>query len=233
LKALASYSANSFGIQKPLEAKTLENDIRTSKETLQKLEVEIEQIRRRLSSPQTLDDHDALVDQHNKMISHYKSMLERHNQAVKIYNSLGGVRQSYIIEIGGGINLEPRNFKIKTPPSSARLQGFKGLMDKVGTEWRSINGSGKWIKNGTGGVATEIKNKLPRLAWVSMSESTSGSSTYRHLQSGKERQYWSAIDSQTGSWRDCGKIDRLSYQERDHMKLRQRNFKWQSFLLEI
>jgi hypothetical protein len=216
LEALASYAAHSLGIQKPLEANTLENDIRTTKETLQKLEAEIEQIRRRLSSPENLNDYNALVDQHNQLIYQYKSMVERHNRAVNIYNSLGGTRQFSIIEIGGGIDLKPRNFKIKTPPSSARLQGFKGLLDKVGTEWRSINGSGKWIRNGTGGAVTEAKNKLSQMAWIPMSEATSGSSTYKHLQSDKEHQYWSAIDSQTGSWRDCRKIDRLSYQERSY-----------------
>lgn len=216
LEALASYSANSLGIQKPVEAKTLENDLRTSKETLQKLEAEIERIKRKLSFPENPNDHNALVDQHNRLVYQHKSMVERHNKMVNVYNSLGGVRQLYIIEIGGGINLEPRNFKIKTPPSSARLQGFKGLLDKVGTEWRSLNGSGRWIRNETGGVTTEIKSKLPRMTWVSMSEATSGSSMYKHLQSDKERQYWSATDSQTGSWRDCRKIDRVSYQERSY-----------------
>jgi hypothetical protein len=216
LEALASYSAHSLGIQKPLAAKGLENDIRTGKETLQKLEAEIEQIRRRLSSPENLNDHNTLVDEHNRLIYQHKSMVERYNQAVNIYNSLGGIRQSSIIEIGGGINLEPRNFKIKTMPTSARLQGFKGLLDKVSTEWRSLDGSGKWIRNGTGGSVTEAKKKLPQIIWVVKKESTSNNSTYKHIQSGLENQYWSATDSQSRSWRDCRRMNRGSYLERSY-----------------
>jgi hypothetical protein len=150
------------------------------------------------------------------LIFKYKSMLERYNKMVNVYNSLGGVRQLSIIEIGGGINLEPRNFKIKTPPSSARLQGFKSLLNKVSTEWRSINGSGKWIRNGTGGAISENINRRAAMAWMLLKEEPSGSSIYKHMQVDKEHQYWSASDSQTGYWRDCRKLDRLSYQERSY-----------------
>ncbi len=216
LEALASYAAHSLGIQEPLEANILENDIRSTKETLQKIEAEIEQIRRKLSSSENQNDYNALVDQHNQLIYQHKSMVERHNRAVDIFNSLGGTRQFSIIEIGGGIDLDPRNFKIKTPPSSARLQGFKGLLDKVGTEWRSLNGSGKWIRNAIGGAVTEAKSKLPEMPWVLKKEGAYGGSTYRYLQSGIENQYWSSSDSQVRSWRDCRKLNRVNYQERSY-----------------
>jgi hypothetical protein len=216
LRALASYAAHSLGNQKPSEANLIEKDIRASKENIESLKSEIEQIRLRMSSIENPDDYNELVDQHNKLIYQYKVMLERHNRAVNIYKSFGRTEQFSIIEIGGGINLEPRNFKIKTPPSSARLQGIRGLLDKVGTEWRSINGAGKWIRNETGGTVTEVKNKFPKMAWIKMDETTSGSSTYKHFQSDKEHQYWSSINPQTGSWRDCRKIDRISYQERSY-----------------
>jgi hypothetical protein len=129
------------------------------------------------------------------------------------YNSLDLQCRS-IVEIGGGINLEPRNFKIKTPQASARLQEFRRIMQTVGTEWQSIDGSGKWIRNGTATVSIEQKGNLPRTEWTSKKETTSGSCTYKHIQSDSEPQYWSAIDSQTGSWRDCRKMDSETYQER-------------------
>src|SRR5208282_1898348 len=202
LEALASHSVHSLDIQKPMHANAIEKELKTSKETLQKLEAEIEQIRQRLSSTENHNEYNALVDYHNKLIYQHKSMVERYNQAVNIYNSLGGVRQSSVIEIGGGIDLEPGNFKIMTPSSSAKLQEFSGIIDKVSADWRSLNRSGKWIRNGIGGAVTEAKSKLPEMAWVLKKEGTSGSSTYRHLQSGIQNQYWSSSDLQVRSWRD-------------------------------
>jgi hypothetical protein len=94
------------------------------------------------------------------------------------------------------------------------LLEFQSLTDKVGTEWRSLNGSGKWIKNVTAASGAALKNKLPKIEWTLTKEAISGGSTYRHVQADLNHQAWSAGESQTGSWRDCRKIDRDLYQER-------------------
>jgi hypothetical protein len=213
VEALASYSAHALDVQKATAAKALESNMKADKEALEKLQAKIEQIKRSISSASSVSSHDALVDQHNELVSQYKSIRYRYNQAVSRYNSLD-IGGPCIIEISGGINLEPRNFRIKTPKTSAKLQGFREIVDKIGTDWRSINGSGKWIKNGIETGGTEAKQKVPKLEWTQKKETVSGSSTSRHFQADSEHQYWSSIDSQTGSWRDCRKIDRESYQER-------------------
>ena len=213
IEALASYSADALDVQKPSAARTLESNMKVDVEALEKLKAAIEQIERSISSASSASSHNALVDQHNQLVSQYNSVRDRYNQTVSRHKSLD-IKSSSIIRISGGINLEPRNFKIKTPKTSAKLQGFRVIFDKIGTDWRSINGSGKWIKNGIETGRTEVKQKVPKLEWTQKKETASGSSTNRHFQADSEHQYWSAIDSQTGSWRDCRKIDGESYQER-------------------
>lgn len=215
LKALASYSAASLHVQEPSVAKTLKNNIISSEKSLERLGVRIEQIERSIDSAGNVSIYNRLVDEHNELVSEYKAIGQRYNQLVNRYNSLN-VEYPFIIEIGGGINLEPRNFKIKPLRSSARLNEFRQIMDKVGTQWQSINGSGKWIRSRTGAGSQEAKIKLPRIEWMSKKESTLNGTVYTDIQSSAKHQYWSAMDSQTGSWRDCRKIDGSSYQERSY-----------------
>jgi hypothetical protein len=213
LEALASYSVDALHAQEPPAAKVLEGNINADKAALEKLNTKIEQTKGMISSATSISTHNSLVDQHNDLVRQYESIRDRYNLAVSKYNSLG-IEYPMIIEISGGINLEPRNFKIKTPQTSAMLQEFRGIMDKVGTEWRSLNGSGKWIRNATTISGAELKNKLPKFEWTPTKEAISGGSTYRHVQADSNRQSWSAEESQTGSWRDCRKIDVGGYQER-------------------
>ena len=214
LEDLARYSAHALDVRKPSAAKMLEGNIESDEATLKKLKSKIVQIERTISSAESVSAHNALVDQYNDLVSQYESIRDRYNLAVSKYNSLGGIESLTITEIGGGINLEPRNFNITTPQASAKLLEFQSLTDKVGTEWRSLNGSGKWIKNVTAASGAALKNKLPKFEWTLTKEAISGGSTYRHVQADLNHQAWSAGESQTGSWRDCRKIDRDLYQER-------------------
>ena len=188
LRALASYSADSLQAEKPLTARNIENDLKLGKELLQKLEAEIDLTKRKLNSTENPQDYNVLVDHHNELILQYKSTLQKYNQDVNIYNSLK-INKLSILEIGGGINLEPRNFKIKASQPGPRMQGFLSLIDKVDTKWRPINGAGKWIRNETGGSITEGKTRLPKMVWKLKKEETSGASLYKHLQSDNENQY--------------------------------------------
>jgi phage FluMu protein Com len=214
LEDLATYSTDALHVQEPSVAKIIQSTINADKATLEKLEPKIDQIKGMIGSATSIGTHNDLVDRYNALVSQYESIRERYNLAVSRYNSLGGIGYHMIIRISGGINLEPRNFKITTPQTSAKLIEFRGIMDKVGSEWRSLNGSGKWIRNATAASGSELKNKLPKFEWTLTKEAISGGSTYRHIQADSNHQFWSAAESQTGSWRDCRKIDRDAYQER-------------------
>ncbi|MHC1725456.1 MAG: hypothetical protein AB9866_05490 [Syntrophobacteraceae bacterium] len=213
LKALASYSAGVLQAQEPPVGKALQGNINADEATLEKLGAQIEQNKSMMDSTTDITTHNDLVDQHNALVSQYELIRNRRNDTVSRYNSLGIATRS-IMEIGGGINLRPRNFKIQTPHSSTKLQEFQGIMNKTGTKWQLLNGSGKWIRNATAGNGAELKNKLPKFEWTLKKETISGGSTYRHIQADSNHQFWSATASQTESWRDCRKIDRDVYQER-------------------
>ena len=210
LKALATYSAQSVSFADPAIIKNIKSD----KETLDKLKLKIERIRNRINYTSGTE-YNQLVDQHNELVNRYDIIRRRLNQSIYKYGKLDP-QSPIVTEIGGGINLEPRNFKIRATQSSLKIREFKEIVDKVGTEWRSIAGTGRWISSKAGTDATEITNKLSKRRWALEKEATSGNSKYIFTSDGPEHKYWSVVDSQSGSWRDCFKINAETYRERTY-----------------
>jgi len=210
LKALATYSAQSVSIAEPAIIKSIKSD----KETLDKLESEIKKISHKINNANRTE-YNQLVDEHNELVNRHEIIRRRLNQNIEKLKKLDPQSPS-VIEIGGGINLEPRNFKIRATQSSPKIREFKEIIDKVSTEWRSIAGAGRWISSKAGAGVTEITNKLPKRKWALEKETTSGNSKYRFTSDDPDHKYWSAVDSQNGSWRDCFKIDTETYRERTY-----------------
>ena len=215
MEALASYSADSLDVQKPPVVKNLERILKADEQSLEELKSRINQIERSVKSATNDNTYNALVDQHNKLVSQYEAVRKRYNKVLERYNLLG-IQRSLGIEISGGINMEPRKFKIRTSQNNVRLKEFRGIMEKVGTKWSTINGSEKWIKNSIGSGVTEIKAKVPKIEWTPKTETASGGSIYKYIQGGSGHQYWSSIDPQSGSWRDCRRIGGDNYRERSY-----------------
>lgn len=210
LKALAKYSAQSVSLAEP----RIIGSIKSEKQALGKLKLEIEKIRQKMNDASGTE-YNRLVDEHNELVNRYEIMRSRFNQNIEEYKKLDP-QSPFVIEIGGGINLEPRNFKIRATQSSPEIQEFKEIIHKVGTEWQSIAGEGRWISSKAGAGVTEITNKLPKRKWALEKETTSGNSKYMLTGDGPDHKYWSAVDSQNGSWRDCFKIDTDTYRERTY-----------------
>ncbi|MBU1130456.1 hypothetical protein KKE45_04020, partial [Patescibacteria group bacterium] len=213
LKALASYSANSLDFQKTNIEKALKKNIKSNEKSLEELKSRIEQTERLINSATNNSTYNALVDNHNELINKYETIRTRYNEAIEKYNSLDN-QIHFVVEIGGGINLESRNFKIKTTQNSSRLQAFQKITDKVGSEWKTVDGFGKWIKYESKAGSAEVKIRIPRIEWAPEKESAAGNLIYKHIQGYPAHQYWLEIESPSGSWRDCRKMDMANYRER-------------------
>jgi len=214
MKALASYSAETLDVQDPPIITNLERTINSEEKELKRLNNQIKKVRRTIDSTTNNYKYNTLINKHNQLVKRYETRRDRYNQAVDRYNSLS-IERPYGIEIGGGINLEPRNFKIKSSPNSIKLSNFRKKMSKVSTEWSSIDGTEKWIKNRTGGKAMEVK-KVPRIEWGPIKETASNNFAYKYVQGGSDHQYWSMVEAQSGSWRDSRKLHGGWYQVRSY-----------------
>jgi hypothetical protein len=208
LKALAEYASNNMESPLPPIAEKWEAEIDKGKSDLDKMEQEIRSLKARMAD----SDSDELYDLHNRLVDQYNSCLSEVKADVAFYNQLH-VSGASIVEIGGGIDLEPQNFNIKRTSSSLKLDEFKGIAEKAGADWQLMNDSKNWIKSVTHSGGSDYRNFLPKRNWI-RSVTGSGDSKFEHLSAGTNQDYWASTTGQADSWRDLLKVDESAYRER-------------------
>jgi len=140
------------------------------------------------------------VDQYNGLVGKYESVLTLLNRNIDTYNSLP---RQIITEIGGGINLEPSKFAIRTTRASSRLTEFQSDSKRIGTSWTTIGGNEKWISSGNPGDA-------------SPSEPMDDPSLLSIVQAANQTKHWKTNVSIDGSWKSAVKLSSNQLQEKSY-----------------
>ena len=205
LKALAEYATSAIELPLPTVAEQYKAEIGKGEVELSELNREIDKLKIGLDDDEAYDHYNRLVDLHN-------SLLKKVNLYIDTYNQLN-TRHLYVVEIGGGINLEPQNFNVKRTSTSLKLEEFKGITEKAGVDWQLMNDSKNWIKSATRSGGSDYQNFLPKRNWI-RSVTGSGDSKFEHLSAGTNRDYWASTTGQADSWRDLLKVDESVYRER-------------------
>ncbi len=134
----------------------------------------------------TLDEYSSNdVDQYNNLIDKYNRWLQGQELTIDIYNAkisglkIMNIMSGTIFSIGGGISLDPREFKQtiinKDSPAIREIAKVKNQLKSVG----NISKSGDWIRSNVTNGGSKI-NKLPDISWtLSKSENGSVKYTYR------------------------------------------------------
>jgi hypothetical protein len=131
----------------------------------------------------TLDRYSSSdIDQYNNLINKYNSLLESQESLINVYNAkineLNGmnIMSRAIFSIGGGISLDPREFKQtiinKDSPAIREITNIKNQLKSAG----NISKSGDWVRSNVTNGGSRI-NKLPDISWTS-SKSENGSVKY-------------------------------------------------------
>jgi len=134
----------------------------------------------------TLDEYSSSdIDQYNNLINKYNSLLEDQESLINVCNAkineLNGMNiiSGAIFSIGGGISLDPREFKQtiikKDSPAIIEITKVKNQLKFVG----NISKSGDWIRSNATNSGSRI-NKFPDISWVLFkSENGAVKYTYR------------------------------------------------------
>ena len=134
----------------------------------------------------TLDEYSSSdIDQYNKLINKYNSLLENQENLINVCNTkideLNSINiiSGAIFSIGGGISLDPREFKHtvmdKDSPAIREIVNVKNQLKTVD----NISKSGDWMRSNATDGGSRI-NKLPDISWtLSKSENGSVKYTYR------------------------------------------------------
>ena len=94
-----------------------------------------------------LTNFNARVASLNNQVKAYQARAENLNKRVIVFNQSQQNISPQIVEIGGGINLEAENFKIKTVAGSPQLNDLKNITSKARPEWTAVSKQEKWITN--------------------------------------------------------------------------------------
>lgn len=133
----------------------------------------------------TLDRYSSSdIEQYNNLINKYNSLLENQESMINVYNAKIAELNSMniisraIFSIGGGISLNPREFKQtvinKDSPAICEIVKVKDQLKSVG----NISKSGDWMRNNATNGGSRI-NKLPDISWSS-SKSENGLVKYTY-----------------------------------------------------
>ena len=215
LKALAMYASDNIDISPPQNVDFVIREIDDNKAMLDKLESEIDIIKMKMENA-SIWEYNSLVSEHNQMVEQYETLWQKYNQNVDYYNQLD-VEFPQIVEIGGGINLEPRNFRIRKSSNSKKLNQFENIAEKTKYEWTIIDGKDKWIRSKTKTGVSSFQNKLPDINWISKISSKTTKTSFEFLTTEVGENYWVSTSTE-GSWRDLFKTEKLKYRERSFNK---------------
>ena len=166
--------------------KKLEDQIDDYARQINSKEKEIELLNKEIERKKdTLDEYSSNdVDQYNNLIDKYNRWLQGQELTIDIYNAkISGLKIMNIISgaiysIGGGISLDPREFKHtvmdKDSPAIREITKVKNQLKTVG----NISKSGDWVRSNATDGGSRI-NKLPDIPWV-LSKSENGSIKYTY-----------------------------------------------------
>ena len=147
VELFAEYVAGALKPPRPAAVNNLKTWITANEAALTKLESTIKQLDERMSVEMSSEDYNALVDRHNELVDEYEQRRTNLNPAIERYNALD-IQRLYIVEIGGGIDLEPSKFAVRQNALSPRLNEFEARISKVGPQWTDLGDAGKWIRSG-------------------------------------------------------------------------------------
>ncbi len=201
VELVAIYAARMVDVPPPTIAKNLKTRIRVDNVALANLESAIKQIKRRTSTATNPEGYNALVDRHNELVDEYERVRRKLNMAIDQYKVLD-VQCPDIVEIGGGINLEPSKFAIRQKASSPKLIKFKNRTSKIGLRWTDTGDSKKWIRSaGTARGALRVKPRAKLNDRIAVAD---------------QIKHWMRTDARDGSWKAAVRLDANRAQEKSY-----------------
>jgi hypothetical protein len=190
VELLASYAAGRADVPLPAIVEKMKTEIADQETALSAVEASIERMKNRINAATTQEDHNDLVDKHNQLIDQHEVMRKKLNAVINRYNSL---QSPYVVEIGGGISLDPSKFAIRQSAASAQLDAFINRTSIIGVEWTDVGDSKRWIKSDSRIGQAPIP---PPVAL-----------TKRIAEVADQVKRWVHTDTSSGSWRAAVRLD--------------------------
>ena len=201
LRAVASYFADRVKVESR-EQRRQDAALKAQKTELDSLTTQIDQLGAAADSIKARTDnysierYNTLVDDHNDLVAEYESLRQEYNQGIDEYNQLD-VQRQMVIEIGGGIDLAPDDFTIRSGRNSPLLDQFARIAKTATENWRTAEDGKQWLKSRASRDAPDPDPTPLATQWSRVTKNVDAKEFI-----GRERKYWQQSITGTGGWRD-------------------------------
>jgi hypothetical protein len=199
LRALIEYAAAGHGTEASSRSGS-SADIDSLAQDLDRLESEIATVKQQLASAEG-PAYNRLVDRHNALVKEHAAKLSRHREQVLRYNA-AQVRMRAVMEIAGGVDLDPRSFQITTTTDSARLSEFQQMARSI-ADGEALNArASEWVRSQAARIPTPpLIPTWPGADWQVTLGRSIEDAALTYARSEVDDRAWGTLVSSDGSWR--------------------------------
>ena len=167
---------------------------------LARLESEIAAVKGQLATAEG-GSYNGLVDRHNALVKEHSALLSRHREQVLGHNA-AQVRTTAVMEIAGGVDLDPRSFQILATTDSERLAELQQLARSV-ADGEALNArASEWVRSQAVKIpAPPLIPVWPAADWQVTLGKSAEDAALAYAQSKVGDRAWGTLVSADGSWR--------------------------------
>jgi hypothetical protein len=198
LEAFASAAGDAIEVSPPTEIAKLDTRLDLEKAEVKRLKAKLQEIQSIMDS-NSVDVYNQYVDVHNQLAEQVDAAVDKYNYDVDLANSKS-TTVFHILEISGGIGLEPDKFKLKTLNNSPELEQTKRAAEMTETT-ATIQGE-EWVRSKPSGSPTPKPKLQLRRSWVAAENHQTANTRLTSASAGDTEHYWRAAASDSGNWHD-------------------------------
>ena len=198
LEAFASAASDTIDAPAPPEIAELSAKLDLEKAEVKRLKAKLQEIKTIMNSG-SVDVYNEYVDVYNQLVEQVDAAVDRYNYDVDLVNSKS-TTALHILEISGGIGLEPDKFKLKLLNSSPELEQTKRAAEMAETT-ATIQGA-EWVRSKPSNSSAPKQKLQLRRSWIAAENHQTASTRLTSASAGDAEHYWRAAASDSGNWHD-------------------------------
>lgn len=199
LRALAEYGVGA-GEAGASSRSAWAAEIESIEGDLGRLEAEIAAVKGQMATAEGAS-YNGLVDRHNALAQEHSATLSRHREQVVRYNA-AQVRTTAVMEIAGGVDLDPRSFQILATTDSERLAELQQMV-RAAADGESLNAhASEWVRSQAAKIpAPPLIPAWAAADWQVTLGTSAEDAALAYAQSKVGDTAWGTLVSADGSWR--------------------------------
>ena len=211
LEALLEWATEQQSVPLPPQIAALAADIERGGQLCDDLENQMKNLQAVIN--RSLADHNRNVARYNQLIDEYKRAVEQVNASINRYNAARDHGLSVVMEITGGIGLEPDRFAVRRTGKTPAIGRIEAVLGQLGNESGVVGGE-RWIRTRPYVLGSSVERvSLARPSGQVESHRTPTGVRITEVVTHQDH-YWQSVEPNGGGWHDQSNIGESRTTER-------------------